>query len=466
MAGPTLVSPDPNVVQITADTLLNLTTGMGTGRDPLTQTINVLALPIGRDEADALYLNDWLGAATVDAKPDDATREWRELTGLEPDQLEVFQRAEKDFGINGMINQGLKWARLYGGAGIIMGLDGTGEMHEPLDINRVKEGSLKWLTLVDRWHLIPTALNFNNPLRANWGRPEFYHAFQGPDQIHRSRILFFYGTPLPYHLALRSHFWGGSILDRVKDAVENAGTAQTGIAKLITEAKIDVFKIPGLFEMLKEPEGTSIIQQRIDLAVMGKGIWGAIMMDAAEEYEQKTGALSQGLDGLLDEFLEVVAGAAGIPVTRLLGKSPTGLAATGEENTRVYYDSIKALQESDVEPVLTILDPILHRSTFGQDLPEDYKSTFTSLWQQSETERATTQAQDATRDRTYFDLGVIQEHHIAARLFAEGIYPTLTDEDVTELENLPDDKPPPFGAPFGGLGSEPDPEPGDEPGEE
>lgn len=458
MAGPVLVSPDPNVVSLSMDTLVNLTTGMGTNRDPLTGTIHTLALPIGRDEADALYLNDWLGAAVVDAKPDDATREWREITGLEPDQLEVFLRAEKDFKTVHVVNQGLKWARLYGGAGAILGLDGTGEMHEPLDISLVKQDSLKWITLMDRWHLIPTAINFNNPLRANWGKPEFYRAFAGPDDIHRSRILFFHGIPLPFHLALRSHFWGASILDRVKDAVENAGTAQTGIAKLITEAKVDVFKIPHLFDLLKEPEGTNLIMERIRLSNLSKSIYNSILMDKEEEYEQKTGALSQGLAGLLEEFLEVPAGASGIPVTRLLGKSPTGLGATGEENTRVYYDSIKALQESDIEPVLHDLDRILFRSTFGDDPPDEFRSTFTSLWQQSETERATTQAQDATRDRTYLDAGVIQEHHIAARLAAEDIYPTLTEEDVAELENEPDDDDDdnplenqfPFGGPPGG----------------
>ena len=39
-------------------------------------------------------------------------------------------------------------------------------------------------------------------------------------------------------------------------------------------------------------------------------------------------------------FLQVAAGAADIPVTRLLGQSPAGLSATGESDTRNYYDMI------------------------------------------------------------------------------------------------------------------------------
>ena len=49
-------------------------------------------------------------------------------------------------------------------------------------------------------------------------------------------------------------------------------------------------------------------------------------------------------------FLQVAAGAADIPVTRLLGQSPAGLSATGDSDTRNYYDMIAARQELDLRP--------------------------------------------------------------------------------------------------------------------
>ena len=385
-------------------------------------------------EAEALYLNDWLGAAVIDTIPDDAVRQWREVSGLETENLEKYQRAEKAYRVSQTINQAMKWARLYGGAGIVMGIDGTGEFHEPLDVERVRPDSLKWLSLVDRWHLIPQVMDFSNPLRANWGNPETYLAYGGHDPIHRSRILFFYGTPLPYHLALRSHFWGGSILERVKDAIENAGVAQSGIAALITEAKVDVFRMPGLFEKLRTPTGSAQIMDRLQLAQLGKSIFNGVLMDSQEEYEQKTGALSQGLAGLLSQFLEVVAAASGIPVTRLLGTSTPGMNATGEEDTRKYYDRVSAIQADTIEPVLEQLDQVMLRSLFGQ-ATDEFKSEFKSLWQQSDTERATTQLQDAQRDQIYSEgMGIVKEHHIADRLIAENIYPTLEASDSAELE--------------------------------
>lgn len=433
--------PRESEPQFNRDTLENLVTGMGGGNDPSSYTRNVFRLQVTPLEADALYVNDWLGAAVVDAIPDDMVREWRELKGIEGTQLEDYEEAEREFKTKEVLTRALKWSRLYGGAGVVMGIDGTGEMHEPLDIERVKKGQLKWLSVLDRYHLVPTKVNSFNPLRAGWDEPEFYRAFSGPDEIHRSRILFFHGVALPYRLAIRNWFWGGSVLDRVLDAIQDAGTVQHGVAQLVVEAKVDVYKIPGLMFKLSTPEGTSEIHERIRLMQMGKSINNAIIMDAAEEWEQKTDALSQGLAGLLEQFLEVVAGAAGIPVTRLLGKSPTGLNATGEENTRNYYDHVKHLQESKLDPVLRALDEVMLRHTFGS-VPEDFESEFNSLWQQSETERSATQLQDSTRDLAYLSAGVITEAHIASRLMVEQTYPTLEDADVSELEALAELGPP------------------------
>jgi len=421
--------------QFSRDTLQNLVTGMGGSNDPASATRHIFRLQITPLEAEAMYVNDWLGAAVINAIPDDMIREWREIKGLEAKPLEEYEAAEREFDVQQKFLLGLKWARLYGGAGIVLGLDGTGEMHEPLDVERVQRGQLKWLTVLDRYHLVPTRVNSFNPLRAGWDEPEFYRAFSGPDEIHRSRILFFHGVSLPYRLAVRNWFWGGSILDRVMDAVEDAGTAVHGIAQLITEAKVDVFKIPGLFHKLGTPEGTTEIMERIRLLNMGKSINNAVIMDATEEWDQKTGSLSQGLAGLLSQFLEVVAGAAGIPVTRLLGKSPSGLNATGEENTRNYYDHVKHMQESKLGPVLQTMDKVLLRHTLGSE-PEEFETTFNSLWQQSETERSQTQLQDQQRDSAYLADGVIAEHHIASRLMREQIYPTYEDADVKELESI------------------------------
>lgn len=425
------VQPDP---PITRDTLQNLTKGLGSSRDPVMATHHTFRQRMSHIEAEALYLNDWLGAAVIDAIPDDMVREGRDIKGLTDDQLKAFETAERDFETWEHLSMGLKWGRLYGGGGVVLGLDGTGEMHEPLDMERIKPGALKWITTLDRYHLIPELAGLFNPLQPGWDKPEFYRAFSGPDRIHRSRILFFKGVKLPYRLAIRNWFWGASVLERVADAIRDAGIAQHGIASLILEAKVDVFKIPGLFHKLLTDEGTEEIKARVQLAQEGKGYLNALLMDKEEEWEQKTDALSGQLHQLLAQFLEVVAGAAGIPVTRLLGKSPTGLSNGGEENTRNYYDHVKKNQNESLSPPLRILDEVLLRTTLGE-VPPEFESKFKSLWMQSEEDRSTTQLQDSDRDIKFYQEGIILPHHIAGRLLRDQVYPDMDSQWVKELES-------------------------------
>ncbi len=450
MAEPTEThQPAPgSATPATLDRLQNLAIGFGGPADRLRATTHVLGNRLTRFELDALYTESWMAAAIVDAIPNDMVREWRTITGIEGPQLKTFQAAEKHFRVKRECTKALKWARLYGGAGIVLGLDNTGEFHEPLDLERVRPGSLKYLSTLDRWALIPHHLDSFNPLREDWQQPEFYRTFGGPDLVHRSRIIFFYGHDLPWHLAIRELFWGGSALIRVMDAVNDAMIVTHGTAALVTEAKVDVWKIPELFAQLATPEGTKTITDRIQLAQQIKSIYNAVIMDKAEEWEQKKDALSQGLPKLVGQFLEIVAAAAEIPVQRFLGTSAPGLNATGAENTRNYYDRVKAAQGDQLAPALAVLDEVVLRSTVGST-PEEFESTFTTLWMETESERSTTQATDATRDTLLLQAGVIQEHHIASRLVAEKIYPTLDEEDVRELEAIGTFEPAPD--PFAGF---------------
>lgn len=444
-----IVTRDPRVTQLSTDTLENVISGLGTSRDKRTHGRFIMANRIDRYEAGAMYRNDWLAASVIDTIPDDMTREWRTITGLQPSQIDAYVDAEQHYMVREKLLEALKWSRLYGGAGVVLGIDGAGEFWEPLDLDRVKKGSLKWMQVVDRNYLIPERIEYHDPSSPNYQMPEHYRMFSGPDPIHRSRILIFHGVKLPYELMAMEHFWGASILDRVRDAIMNSSTVVDGIASLVLEAKVDVFKIPDLFSMMTTPEGTKLIMQRIALAQQGKSIVNAVLMDTAEEYEQKTDALAQGLAPLVEQYLSIVAAAADIPVTRLLGTSAKGLSATGEGDLRNYYDAVSSQQEDRLGPRLRQLDEVLLRSTFGTR-PADFDTEWRPLWQMDEKTQAETELLRAQRDQAYLSEGIVESYHVAAQLVEEGTYSALEGDHVNLLkaEALePEPEPPPSPAP-------------------
>ena len=60
-----------------------------------------------------------------------------------------------------------------------------------------------------------------------------------------------------------------------------------------------------------------------------------------------------------------IAGACEIPASRLFGRSPSGLNATGESDLKMYYEKIGQLQENYLRPALEKLLPVMEISAFG-----------------------------------------------------------------------------------------------------
>ncbi|MDZ7906167.1 MAG: DUF1073 domain-containing protein [Cypionkella sp.] len=128
------------------------------------------------------------------------------------------------------------------------------------------------------------------------------------------------------------------------------------------------------------------IVKRLTLAATGKGISGALIMDAEEEYEQKSASFG-GLPDIMDRFCQLASAASGIPMTLLFGMSPGGLNASGDADIRGYYDRVKVVQSLHMSPAMEILDQCLVRSALG-DYPAELHYTWRSLWQPTDKDKA------------------------------------------------------------------------------
>ena len=88
-----------------------------------------------------------------------------------------------------------------------------------------------------------------------------------------------------------------------------------------------------------------------------------------------------------------MAGAAGIPATRLFGRSPQGMNATGESDLKNYYEMIDQLRERHLRPALEKLLPVIALSEWGF-LPDRLDVSFPSLQTASPLEEAEIRAKN------------------------------------------------------------------------
>jgi phage-related protein (TIGR01555 family) len=341
----------------THDGFANFVTNLGT-TNPAGQGRYVPRL-YGQQELDVAYdTSTWFGKI-IDIRAGDATREWRSWKA-DQGEIEDLEGLEKRLGVQAKINQALKWADLYGGAVLIPDLPGPSG--SPLNPERVDGWNMRFLTVLHRWQITPEG-RVRNPLSPDYGKPEKWRVSVGDGAqltFHPSRVVLVNGRSNGHEWDI----WGKSLWEHMADSILASDGAAAAVSALLKEAKIDVIGVDSLMDGLSTDKYEAQLLRRWQLVAQLKSIANVSLIDKADEWNQKQVNFA-GLPAVIEQLLTIMAGAADIPVTRLIGTSAKGLNATGDGDLRNYYDGIKAKQDLHITPQLAPLDDMLIRSALG-----------------------------------------------------------------------------------------------------
>lgn len=425
---------------IQRDGLENAVAGLGGSRDKMSFNVWERNRPLSQVELQNMYRFSWLAQKIITIPADDMVREWRTVSSTREDDegklAAEWAKIEKKFQVRAKVHEALVWGRLYGGSCIIIGTkDGMRDPSRPLDIESIRPGDLKYLHVLDRWRMAPGPIRTSDLTSPNFGLPETYIIAESSVQVHWTRILRFGGTKLPYFSWLENGYWDDPIMNKVMDSLAARETSTKAVATMMFEANVDVISGAGISDLLTIKNGETKLAKRFMAAAIMKSFNRVLLLDEKEKYEKKSNQFAN-LDKIMQEFMSDVSGAADIPVTRLFGQSPAGMNATGESDTRNYYDRISSDQETNLTPNLNILDEVLYRSEVGEGF-EDMCSEFNPLWQITAKEQSEINFANAQADKIYaIDIGAISVGNVAHELVARGQYTTLTDADAELAEEL------------------------------
>lgn len=424
------------------DGLVNLVSGMGTARDKAGQASYRQDFLTDADFINA-YKSSSLARRVVDMPAEDACREWREWSAETAD-TSAIEAEEKRLGIQGKAMRAQKFARLFGGCALLIG-NGDPDPSQPLDPARVGRGGLRYVTLLTMRDLSPGPLS-DDFTSLSFGLPEYWTlnaAGSAGIRVHPSRLVIFHGQePLGDYDTVRFVGWGDSVLQGGLEAVRRVDEVAGNILSLVYEAKIDVVKIPDLMQNLttRGTDYSNELLRRLTLAATAKGNNGMLILDALEEYDQKSASFGT-LDTILDRFMQLTSAAHGIPMTLLFGMSPGGMNASGDADTRGYYDRVKVQQTLKMEPAMSVLDECLIRSALG-DRPDEVYYNWRSLWQPSAKERAEVGKMQVDSLVALDGLGLLPGEAIAqaavTALTESGAFPGL-EASVNEFAQSDDD---------------------------
>lgn len=422
------------------DSITNWWTSLGSPLADKSQQSQYSLNMLDRGQLEFAYRGDWLARKIVDIPPYDASREWRGWQA-DADDITRLEAEERRLNLQFKTRDWLAKARLYGGAALVMGVD-IGRPEDELRIDAVRQGSLKYVHVLHRFNLSAGTLitDLNNPY---FGEPEYYQlstaagSLSSGVRIHPSRVIKGVGAEVPEDAVGRDAWGGDSVLVALDQAIKNVPTVTQAVAVMVHEANFDIIKIPGLSENISSAEYKTRLTNRMLAMMQNRSIIRAVVGDTAEQWERIKADFT-GLPDLLRLFLLIASGASDIPATRLLGQSPAGLSATGESDTRNYYDRISADQRVIITPKLNRLDEVMIRSALGdRDLGIFYE--WNSLWQMSDKEKAEI---DKSKADTYkidvetnsMPIEVLQTVR-QNQLIEDGIYPGL-EQALEEAEAI------------------------------
>lgn len=416
------------------DTITNLVAKLNTGDKKLANDQFALR-ELQQSELMALYRSDWLGRKIVDAPVKDMFRQWRNWQAA-GNNITIMESAEDHFGVAKKLSRAMSMARLFGGAGIVIGAD-VARPDQPLLPGRIGKGGLKYLTVCTKYDLRAGEVD-RDVSSPTFGEPKYYvlgTQNTGAVYLHPSRVLRFIGADR-LDVDFNIDGYGDSTLMAIYDAIHHAAMAQAGIAELIHEAKVDVISIPNLSSALATDPGTQAIAKRFQAANSLKSINNMLLLDEKEKWERKQTSFD-GLPDLLDRYLAIVSAASDIPATRLLGQAPKGMNATGDGDLRNYYDMLVSVRQDAIGPQLAYLDQILWLDATGS-IPRDVHPEWNPLWQLTTTEKASSGYQKAQTTQIYAQLGIIDETALAEgtinQLIEDGVYPGLEQAIAKQIQ--------------------------------
>ena len=401
----------------------NLFSGLGTKAD---KTKSTRAVPTGfltDEEKEIIYADDGLGARVIDLLPDDMMKQgWRYKFETEKEGLEnfsaVYNQVFKEIRGIHKINQALKWARLYGGCIVLLGVFDGEPLDRPLNLNKIK--AFENLKIIPRNNVMYGTMEWQmNPGLPRYGQVEYYPVafYTGRTyetvRVHYSRVIELHGIEIPSSNAsiipMEYRYWGLSVFQRIQDRLKDLAGAFGSLSNLLNELTIGKYKYNGLADIMSSEGGEKLVQDRLQIMDLMKSVFHSVLMDKDEDFIRDTVSFA-GVSDVLYQFMMMTSAATGYPMTKLFGISPGGLNSTGEADTYQYYDMVRAKQETELLP---IIERIVHIISQWQRIPEP-KIVFNPLEQMTEKEQAELEEKKANTEyrkmetyQGYIDMGIM-----------------------------------------------------------
>lgn len=306
-------------------------------------------------QTSAMLSQNWLidKACTMPAR--DAIRHGFDMTftGVAEEdagELEAeVERLNKEYGLHAAMAEFVRMGRVFGIRLALFKVRSNlaGYYENPFNIDSVKPGQYEGIVQIDPYWLVPEMdmSNAADPAAANFYMPEFYRI--GGVRYHRSHFAIFIPSPVPDVLKPQYQYGGVSVPQRIVERVYAAERTANEAPQLAMSKRLDVLKT-SLSAVMGNSEG---FVQSLRQFAFYRDNFGTKVVDTEDDYQRLDTALTD-LDVTIMTQYQLVAAAANVPATKLLGTTPKGFNSSGEYEESSYHEELETIQKNDLTPLV------------------------------------------------------------------------------------------------------------------
>lgn len=394
-------------------------------RDATAGTYSKSPLPLYRTETDSLYINSWLMRRVCDVVPGLATSTKGTIKpGGENVDLEVIKEINKEIFKPDRVTPSLNVARFFkvaqqnanrtGGAAIVIYFKDN-DWSKPIDPENVPE--IQELRVFDRWQIQP---HWGNDFFTGKLEPDYYQFLSISGQpvtnsyIHSSRVLPFYGEPLPLNDTYSVTFgWrGDSVIRKIINEVLFLDTSSSSVSDKMQRFAVTLAKMENLIDNLGKTSATrntyavtpprgqvsyeEKIRQRVGAIAEAYSNFNVLLFDKSKEDAEILELNFAGVKDNLEFFLKLAKCATGLPETLITSEYGGNLSSLNE-GERGAVEQVVLMQRVEWECNLnTVIYYIKEQPKFKTRIKDrDWSWEWFPIWQASPKESAEVKKTDA-----------------------------------------------------------------------
>ncbi|MDE9483840.1 DUF1073 domain-containing protein [Xenorhabdus bovienii] len=383
----------------------------------------------------AVIAKHWLVDKACNMPARDAIRQGYEIDCEDSDVIDRLKTRDKKYRINNAMKELVHFGRVYGGriALFVVETANPKEWYEnPFNPDGIQKGAYKGIRQIDPQWVTPelTADNVQDPASLNFYEPTYYRI--GGRRYHKSHLVKFVPFPVPNVLKPMYNYFGVSVPERVYERVyASERTANEAPQLAMTKRLLTI----GMADA--ENADKDVIAENIAYFTSMRDNYGVQVTSNGDTVQQFDTSLAD-LDATIMTQYQLVAAAANVPATKLLGTTPKGFNTTGEYEEASYREELESIQANDLEDLLQRHYEILLRS---EGLPiVDISISWQPLDSPTASEYAEIELKDSQTAANYANVGAVDGLDIRKKLASdkESSYFGLdiNEEDYGEADPL------------------------------